>query len=217
MKSDLEVKRHVENQLKWEPDVNETDIAVAVTGGVVTLAGYVPHYADKCNAEKAVKRVSGVLGVANDIEVRLHDIDKRPDPEIVREAVAAVKLHFPSQPDKIKVIAANGWLTLEGEVQWNYQRAVLEGAVRWLKGVKGLTNAVRVKPGVVPADIKRKIEEAFVRSAEVDAAHVNVETTGNNVVLKGSVRSWSERAAAENVAWAAPGVAHVDNRLTMSY
>jgi len=217
MKQDSEVRRDVENQLKWEPDVNETDIVVAVKSGVVSLAGYVPHFADKCNAEKAVKRVAGVVGVANDIEVRLRDLDKRPDPEIVREAVAAIKHHFPLQPDRIKVIAANGWLTLEGEVEWNYQRAILEGAVRWLKGVKGLTNAVKVKPSVAAVEVKHKIEEAFVRSAELDASRVNVEASGSNVVLKGTVRSWAERAAAENAAWSAPGVAKVDNRLTMSY
>jgi osmotically-inducible protein OsmY len=217
MKTDLEIKRNAENQLKWEPDVNETDIAVAVSGGVVTLAGYVPHFLDKDNAEKAVKRVAGVSGVANDIEVRLANLDQRPDPEIARDAVTAIKHQYPSHPEKIQVIVTKGWLTLEGEVEWNYQRATLEGAVRWLKGVKGLTNSVKVKPSVGAFEVKHKIEQAFVRSAEIDAAHVNVEASGSSVVLKGTVRSWAERAAAETAAWSAPGVTNVENRLTMSY
>jgi osmotically-inducible protein OsmY len=216
MRSDSDIRRDVEDELRWDPDIDDTDIAVNVNNGIVTLAGFVRSYVQKYQAETAAKRVAGAVGVVNDIEVRLPDIDERPDPEIVRDAIARIKSELPYSWDGIRVIARNGWLTLEGEVEWNYQRQRAEEAVRRVRGIKGVTNDIIVKPRVAPVEIRRKIEEALRRAAEVDASRISVETVGNEVILRGTVRSWAERQEAERAAWSAPGVAKVDNRIIVS-
>ena len=218
MRADSNIKRDVEEELKWEPNVDATDIAVAVKNGVVTLTGFVRSYAHKLAAERATKRVAGVVGLANDIEVRLPGADARPDPEIAREIAAELKLWLPYSAEHIKAVVKNGWVTLEGEVEWNYQRDHAERAVRGIKGVNGVSNLIRLKPRATPSptEIKHKIEEAFRRSALVDANRVTVEASGGEVMLRGTVRSWAERQEAERAAWAAPGVIRVDNRITVS-
>jgi osmotically-inducible protein OsmY len=216
MKSDSEIERDVRDELKWDPDLDAEDIAVSVKNGVVTLAGFTRSYADRLEAEAAAKRVAGVLAVANDIEVRLPAIDQRPDPDIARDAVAALKAELPISYDRIKLIVKDGWLTLEGAVEWQYQKATAESAVRKVKGVKGVTNVITVKPKVEPSEIKRKIQEAFKRSAEVDADRITVEANGSEVILKGTVRSWIEREEAERVAWSAPGITKVEDRIVVS-
>lgn len=216
MLADSKIKQDVEEELQFDPDIDATDIAVSVNSGVVTLTGFVRSYLQKMEAEADAKRVAGVLGVVNDIEVRLPNIDQRPDPEIAREAIAQIKNELPNAWDKIRVVVRKGWVTLEGEVEWNHQRERAEDAVKRVVGVTGVTNSIEVKPRTAPVEIKRKIEEALRRSAEVDASRINVETNGDEVILTGTVRSWAERQDAERAAWWAPGVKAVRNNIIVS-
>jgi osmotically-inducible protein OsmY len=216
MRSDSDIRRDVEDELRWDPDIDATDIAVSVHNGVVMLTGFVRSYMQKYQAEADAKRVAGVVAVANDLEVRLPNIDERPDPEIARDAIERIKSELPYAWDKIRVIVKSGWLTLEGEVEWNYQRERAEESVRRVRGIKGVTNSIEVKPHVAPMEIRRKIEEALRRAAEIDASRVTVETNGSEVILRGTVRSWAERQEAERAAWWAPGVTKVDNRIIVS-
>jgi osmotically-inducible protein OsmY len=216
MKSDSEIERDVKDELSWNPDLDASDIAVSVKKGVVTLTGFVRSYTDKFEAEAAAKRVSGVVAIANDIEVRMPSVDERPDPEIARDAVAAIKSQLPISSEKIKVIVKNGWITLEGQVEWQYQRSTAEHAVRRIKGLKGVSNMIQLKPHAQPSEIKRKIQEAFRRNAEVDSNRIIVEADGSEVTLKGTVRSWVEREEAERAAWAAPGVTSVVDQIVVS-
>jgi osmotically-inducible protein OsmY len=216
MRSDTEIERDVREELKWHPDLDAEDIAISVKDGVVTLAGFTKSYSDRLEAENAAKRVAGVHAVANDIEVRLPSIDQRPDPDIARDATANLKAQLPISHDRIKLIVKDGWVTLEGAVEWQYQKTTAENTVRHVRGVKGVTNVISVKPKVEPTDIKRKILDAFKRNAEIDANRITIETHGSEVILKGTVRSWIEREEAERVAWSAPGITYVDDRIVVS-
>jgi osmotically-inducible protein OsmY len=216
MRPESEIERDVREELQWDPDLDATNIAVSVKDGVVTLAGFVRSYTDKYEAEAAAKRVGGVVGVANDIEVRLPSVDERPDPEIARDAVAAIKSQLPISSERIKVVVKNGWVSLEGQVEWQYQKNTAENAVRRIKGVKGVSNLISLKPRAEPSEIRKKIMDAFKRNAELDANRIVVETNGSEVVLKGTVRSWIEREEAERVAWSAPGVTKVEDRIVVA-
>ena len=215
MRPDSDIERDVKDELQWRPDLDATDIAVSVKNGVVTLTGFVHSYVDKYETEAAAKRVAGVVGMANDIEVRLRNVDAKPDPEIAREAVAAIKSQLPYSWENIKVIVKDGWVHLEGEEEWQFQRDTAEKAVCRLRGVKGVSNLIKLKPWEQPSEIKRKIQEAFRRNAELDANRIVVEAKGSEVILKGTVRSWAELEEAERVAWSAPGVIKVENRIVV--
>jgi osmotically-inducible protein OsmY len=200
MRTDSEIEKDVEEELRWDPDIDATDVGVAVHDGVVALTGYVRSYKQRTQAERDVKRVAGTLGVANDIEVRLPLVNKRPDPEIARNAVENLHDELPYSAEFLKVTVQDGWLTLDGELEWNYQRDRAMEAVRTVRGVIGISDEIKLKPRVAASDVKRQIEDALKRSAELDANRIAVETNGSEVKLTGRVKSWAERTEAERAA-----------------
>lgn len=215
MKSDTDIKRDVEAELRFRPYIDERDIAINVNNSVVTLTGFTRTFLDKRLAEDAVKHVAGVSGVANDIEVRLGGGDSLTDPEITRAAVQAIRTDMPTASENIKVLVHQGRVTLEGKVEWQYLKEQAERAVRRQRGVIGITNSIRIEPAVKPSEIKQRIEDAFRRSAQVDSNRINVEADGGKVTLRGRVRSWPEREEAQQTAWSAPGVTSVNNEITV--
>jgi osmotically-inducible protein OsmY len=215
MQSDRDIQRDIVRELNWEPSLRNDDIAVGVRDGVVTLAGFVDSYADKWTAERVAGRVKGVKAVANDIEVKLPSSSARPDPDIARAALDALKWNVSVPHERIKVKVEKGWLTLEGDVDWYYQKEAAERAVRYLTGVQGISNLIVVKARPTPSDVKERIKETLQRGAEFDADRITVELEGNKAILRGTVRSYAEMRDAERAARNAPGITEVDNRLTV--
>lgn len=213
-----ETQSDVLEELRWDARVQPNDIGVAVRDGVVTLTGWVDNFAKKWAAERAAHRVRGVIAVANDVEVRLPSAAERTDSDIAAAATRALEWDAFVPIERLDVTVSRGWVALRGEVEWEFQKRAAERAVRRLSGVRGATNLIAVRPRVMPAprEVKRRIEDALVRSAETDSERVTVDTGDGTVVLIGTVRSWSEREEAERVAWSAPGVTSVDNRVTVN-
>jgi osmotically-inducible protein OsmY len=216
MNKDTELRRAVEDELEWEPSVSATEIGVAVHDGIVTLTGYVPRYTEKRAAARAAKRVRGVKAVANDIEVRIPSDSGRTDAEIAQAAYDAVKWATMVPDDQIDISVSNGWVYLEGDVNWQYQKAAAEEAAHALVGVRGVINTIDVKPETSATAIKSNIEAAFRRSAALGGKNIRVESQDGKITLSGLLHSWSQHDEAERTAWAAPGVSEVENLIAVT-
>lgn len=212
-KSDSQLKKDVESELEWDAVVKANNIGVATKDGVVTLTGHLDSYAEKYAAERAVQRVQGVKGLAVELDVRLGANAKRTDADLASAAESALRWHALVPEDRVKVMVEKGWVTLSGEVDWEYQRNYAMKAVRPLTGVLGVTNSMSVKPLVTPANIKNRIQGALERQADREAKNIEVVVSGHAVTLKGQVHSWAERTAAQGAAWSAPGITSVVNEL----
>jgi osmotically-inducible protein OsmY len=215
-RTDEEVQRDVLEELKWDARVKPNEIGVAVNDGIVTLTGWVDSYTKKWAAEEAAHRVKGVKAVANDVEVRLSTTAERTDADVAAAVVRALEWDAMVPADRVKVTVSKGWVTLEGDLEWQFEKEAAERAARRITGVRGVTNLIRIAPSKPsPTDLKQKIEAALLRNAETDAENIKVEVNGSTVVLRGTVRSYAEKQEAARVAWSSPGVKAVENFISV--
>lgn len=213
MPPDAEIARNVTEELRWTPELDDRDIAVKVSEGVVVLTGFVNTMLERAAAERAAKRVTGVRALANDLDVRPPTPDSCSDPDLARAAADVIERELPYSAHLIRITVRDGEVTLEGVVEWAYQKSRAENAIASLCGVRRITNLVALKGKPIAADIRQQIADAFKRSAQIDAASVNVEINGAEVTLSGKVQSWAEHEAAADIAWCAPGVTQVKNHI----
>lgn len=216
MKTDTQLKNDVMDELQWAPTVSSSDIKVSAHDGVVTLSGTVPHYAEKGAAERAAQRVAGVKAIAEEMEVNLDGIFKRSDTDVAQAVVSSLSWHV-LVPSNVQATVENGWVTLSGHAEWQFERKAAGGAVAHLFGVKGVTNNIALQPSVKPSAVKDTIEKVLKRDAEIDAARISVSSDGGKVTLTGTVHSWDQRLEAGSAAWNTAGVTAVANDLVISY
>lgn len=213
MKTDQDLQKRVMDELAWDPSIDATKVGVIVHDGIVTLTGHVPTYTEKTAAERITQRVSGVKAVVQEIDVKLPGDFKCMDEDIAQAAINALRWNTSVPDSKIQLKVEDGWITLDGTVDWNYQREAVRNAVDKLAGVLGVTNRIYIKSSVKALDVKTKIKHAFERNAILDADNIQIRTEGSKVTLEGTVQSWAEKQQAQMAAWAAPGVSEVVNNI----
>lgn len=213
MKKDIEIQKNVMEELTCIPLIKANEIGVAVKNGIVTLSGIVDSYPKKIMIEKAIKKLGGVRGIAEDIEVKLLENQKKTDSEIAQMVTNAIEWHSAAQVDRISILVEDGIVTIEGTTDWDYQRKHVTKVVANIIGVKGIINNIKIANTPVPVDIQKKIKAAFVRNASIDAEKINIKTEGHKVILSGVVKNWSEYEEAERSAWGTPGISVIENGL----
>ena len=213
---DSQIRSRVLAELDWDPSIDASDVGVAVKDGVVTLTGSIPSYWQEKEVERVVKRVAGVRAVAEELTIKLPGTSERSDADIAQSVLSGLRFNVAVPTNRIQVTVEKGWVTLEGDVEWQYQKAAAESGINYLMGVKGVTNNIEIKPRVSSADVKSKIEAAFERLGQLDANQITIESRDGKVILRGSVNSWDEREQAEQAAWAAPGVTMVENHVLVA-
>jgi osmotically-inducible protein OsmY len=217
MKTDTQIQQDVMAELNWEPSVNAAHIGVEVADGVVTLAGHVDSYAEKLGAENAAQRVAGVKAITVEMDVKLAETSQRTDSDIAQSADNILQWTAYVPADRVKIKVEKGWVTLSGDVEWEFQRSAAVSAVRNQSGVTGVSDLIAIKPEVSAIIVKSEIEAALKRGASRDAKNISVEVSGSHVTLTGMVHSWSERQRAKNSAWSTPGVRNVQDNMTITF
>lgn len=215
MKTDAQLKTDVTHELEWDPSIRASQVGVAVQNGVVTLTGHLETFAEKHAVERAVQRVQGVKALAVELDVKLSPDHRRSDSEIAQAAGAALRWHALVPPERVRVKVEKGWVWLDGELDWEFQRQAAQKAMRTLTGVVGVSNGITLKPSVAPGDVRQRIHDALARHAEREARNIEVAVSGSTVTLRGRVDTWADRAAAQGAAWSAPGIGLVVNHLVV--